>query len=111
MTVTLTATACYQVLRCAPRGRPRRAPSGWAVTPIGVDERTRHSTWLVYDPAAHNVAKLIGAPSPALRRQLADARCQPVGTDPGRPVYLVPRHPLAGTFHRPPLDAACPNTP
>lgn len=90
MTVTLTAADSYQVVRCAPHGRPRRLPSGWAATPVGVDGRTRH-TWLIYDPAAHNVAKVIGTPSPVLRRQLLRARCLPVTTVPGRTVYLVPR--------------------
>lgn len=110
MTVTLTATDCYQVVRCAPRGHPRRLPAGWNATPIGVDSRTRDTTWLIYDSATHNVAKVIGTPSPALRRHLFNAGCQTVTTVPGRTVYVVPRvsrrqHPSTD----PSLDAACPD--
>lgn len=95
MTVTLTATDCYQVARCAPRGRPHRLPSGWAAIQIGVDGRTRHTTWLLYDPATHNAANVIGTPSAELLRYLLDARCHPVTTVRQRMVYLVPRHPAA----------------
>lgn len=101
MTVTLTATDCYQVLRCAPRGQPRRLPSGWAATQIGVDGRTRHTTWLIYDPTTHNVAKVIGTPSAALRRHLLGARCHQVTTVRERKVYLVPRHPAASAVPPP----------
>ena len=94
MTVTTHADhPNYRIAICAPHGHPQRHPAGWKTTPITIYPATKRQTWLIHNPATHNIATLIATRPTSLHRHLIAAGAQQIAATPTKTLYLVPRNP------------------